>query len=84
MLARAVYVDEFYLKTMGISLIDGRDFRNIKVRPVRQGLDKIKTRGAQAYSSPRVLLKYGPSSPGVSETRPGIDIHKVIYQVGLS
>jgi putative ABC transport system permease protein len=30
MLARAVYVDENYLKTMGISLIDGRDFRNIR------------------------------------------------------
>jgi putative ABC transport system permease protein len=29
-LARAVYVDENYLKTMGISLIDGRDFRNIR------------------------------------------------------
>jgi putative ABC transport system permease protein len=29
MLARALYVDENYLKTMGISLIDGRDFRNI-------------------------------------------------------
>jgi putative ABC transport system permease protein len=30
MLARAVYVDENYLKTMEISLIDGRDFRNIR------------------------------------------------------
>ena len=30
MLAHAVYVDENYLKTMGISLIEGRDFRNIK------------------------------------------------------
>ncbi|TAL79458.1 MAG: FtsX-like permease family protein, partial [Bacteroidetes bacterium] len=30
MLARAVYVDENYLKTMCISLIEGRDFRNIK------------------------------------------------------
>jgi ABC-type antimicrobial peptide transport system permease subunit len=29
-LARAVYVDENYLKTMGISIIDGRDFRNIR------------------------------------------------------
>lgn len=29
-LAHAVYVDENYLKTMGISLIDGRDFRNFK------------------------------------------------------
>lgn len=27
----ALYVDENYLKTLGISLIDGRDFRNIKV-----------------------------------------------------
>ena len=26
-----LYVDENYLKTMGISLIDGRDFRNIRV-----------------------------------------------------
>ena len=30
MLARALYVDENYLKTMNISLIDGRDFRNIR------------------------------------------------------
>jgi putative ABC transport system permease protein len=30
LLARAVYVDENYLNTMGISLIDGRDFRNIR------------------------------------------------------
>lgn len=30
MLARALYVDENYLKTMQISLIDGRDFRNIR------------------------------------------------------
>lgn len=30
MLARALYVDENYLKTMEISLIEGRDFRNIK------------------------------------------------------
>jgi putative ABC transport system permease protein len=30
MLAHAVYVDENYLKTMGISLLEGRDFRNIK------------------------------------------------------
>lgn len=30
MLAHAVYVDENYLKTMGISLIEGRDFRNIR------------------------------------------------------
>lgn len=30
MLARAVYVDENYLKTMVISLIEGRDFRNIR------------------------------------------------------
>jgi putative ABC transport system permease protein len=30
MLARAVYVDENYLKTMEISLVDGRDFRNIR------------------------------------------------------
>jgi putative ABC transport system permease protein len=30
MLARALYVDENYLKTMEISLIDGRDFRNIR------------------------------------------------------
>ncbi len=30
MIAHAVYVDENYLKTMGISLIEGRDFRNIK------------------------------------------------------
>ncbi|HEX7494546.1 MAG TPA: ABC transporter permease, partial [Bacteroidales bacterium] len=29
-MAHAVYVDENYLKTMGISLIEGRDFRNIK------------------------------------------------------
>ena len=29
-LAHAVYVDENYLKTMGISLTDGRDFRNSK------------------------------------------------------
>jgi putative ABC transport system permease protein len=29
-LAHAVYVDENYLKTMGITLIDGRDFRNIR------------------------------------------------------
>lgn len=29
-LAHAVYVDENYLKTMGISLIEGRDFRNIR------------------------------------------------------
>jgi putative ABC transport system permease protein len=29
-MANAVYVDENYLKTMGISLIDGRDFRNSK------------------------------------------------------
>jgi putative ABC transport system permease protein len=29
-LARAVYVDENYMKTMGISVIDGRDFRNIR------------------------------------------------------
>ena len=29
-LARAVYIDENYLKTMEISLIDGRDFRNIR------------------------------------------------------
>jgi putative ABC transport system permease protein len=30
MLARALYVDENYFKTMGFSLIDGRDFRNIR------------------------------------------------------
>ena len=30
MLAHAVYVDENYLKTFGISLIEGRDFRNIR------------------------------------------------------
>jgi putative ABC transport system permease protein len=30
MLARALYVDENYLKTIGISLIDGREFRNIR------------------------------------------------------
>jgi len=29
-LANAVYVDENYLKTMGISLIDGREFRNAR------------------------------------------------------
>jgi putative ABC transport system permease protein len=29
-MANAVYVDENYFKTMGISLIDGRDFRNLK------------------------------------------------------
>ena len=29
-LARAVYVDENYFKTLGIKLIDGRDFRNIR------------------------------------------------------
>ena len=29
-MARAVYVDENYLKTMGISLLDGRNFRNIR------------------------------------------------------
>jgi len=29
-LAHAVYVDENYLRTMGISLIEGRDFRNIR------------------------------------------------------
>jgi putative ABC transport system permease protein len=29
-LARAVYVDENYFSTMGISLIDGRNFRNIR------------------------------------------------------
>ena len=29
-MANAVYVDENYLKTMGISLVDGRDFRNLK------------------------------------------------------
>jgi putative ABC transport system permease protein len=29
-LAHAVYVDENYLKTLGIVLIDGRDFRNFK------------------------------------------------------
>ena len=29
-MANAVYVDENYLKTMGISLIDGRDFRNMR------------------------------------------------------
>jgi putative ABC transport system permease protein len=29
-LSNAVYVDEDYLKTMGITLIDGRDFRNPK------------------------------------------------------
>jgi putative ABC transport system permease protein len=29
-LANAVYVDERYLKTMGISLVEGRDFRNPK------------------------------------------------------
>ena len=29
-LAHAVYVDENYLKTFGISLIEGRDFRNIR------------------------------------------------------
>ncbi len=27
----ALYIDENYLKTLGISLIDGRDFRNLKV-----------------------------------------------------
>jgi len=30
MLARALYVDENYLKTLEISLVDGRDFRNIR------------------------------------------------------
>jgi putative ABC transport system permease protein len=30
MLAHAVYVDENYLKTMGISLIEGRNFRNFR------------------------------------------------------
>jgi putative ABC transport system permease protein len=30
MLARAVYVDENYLKTLGITMIDGRNFRNIR------------------------------------------------------
>lgn len=30
-LLNAVYVDKNWLKTMGISLIDGRDFRNLKV-----------------------------------------------------
>jgi putative ABC transport system permease protein len=29
-MANAVYVDEHYLKTMGIPVIDGRDFRNLK------------------------------------------------------
>ena len=29
-MANAVYVDENYLNTMGISLIDGRDFQNLK------------------------------------------------------
>jgi putative ABC transport system permease protein len=29
-MANAVYVDEFYLKTMGITLAEGRDFRNPK------------------------------------------------------
>jgi putative ABC transport system permease protein len=29
-LARALYVDENYLKTLGINLVAGRDFRNIK------------------------------------------------------
>jgi putative ABC transport system permease protein len=29
-LANALYVDENYLKTMGISIIEGRDFRNLK------------------------------------------------------
>lgn len=30
LLAHVVYVDENYLKTMGIALIEGRDFRNIR------------------------------------------------------
>ena len=30
LMANAVYIDENYLKTMGITLIAGRDFRNIK------------------------------------------------------
>jgi putative ABC transport system permease protein len=30
MLARALYVDENYLKTMGINIVEGRDFRNIR------------------------------------------------------
>jgi putative ABC transport system permease protein len=30
-MANAVYVDENWLKTMGITLIEGRDFRNLKI-----------------------------------------------------